>query len=80
MKSFPTSRYKRKKVQYYTDIIWQNKKAVYKVVELPSNDIVAVYEFQEDAEEMAENLNENKPFGDEELPRFFKDSINGDIH
>ena len=51
MKSFPTSRYKKYKVKYYYDVEWRNKEAVYVVIELPTNDIVKVFTFKEDAEE-----------------------------
>lgn len=72
MKSSQTSRYKKKKVSYYSDVTWKNKEAIYEVVELPTNDIVRTFKFQEDAEEMVNNLNKIKPFGNETLPSFLK--------
>ena len=68
MKSFPTSRYKKYKVKYYVDIEWRNKEAVYVVIELPTNDVVQVFKFKEDAEEMVSDLMTIRPFGRDPLP------------
>ena len=75
MKSFPTSRYKKYKVKYYYDVECRNKEAVYVVIELPTNDVVQVFKFKEDAEEMAKGLSKVRPFGKEPLPKFLKDMI-----
>ena len=75
MKSFPTSRYKKYKVKYYVDIEWRNKEAVYVVIELPTNDIVKVFTFKEDAEEMVQSLMKVRPFGKDTLPKFLKDKV-----
>ena len=61
MKSFPTSRYKKYKVKYYYDVEWRNKEAVYVVIELPTNDVVQVFKFKEDAEEMVSDLMTIRP-------------------
>ncbi len=75
MKNFQTSRYKKKKISYYSDVTWKNKEAMYEVIELPTNDTIATFKFKEDAEEMATNLNKVKPFGNEPLPNFLKGMI-----
>ena len=75
MKNFQTSRYKKKKISYYSDVTWKNKEAMYEVIELPTNDTIATFKFKEDAEEMAKNLNKVKPFGNEPLPNFLKGMI-----
>ena len=51
MRNFPTSRYNKYKVKYFVDILWRDNKAEYAVIELPTNDIVKVFTFKEDAEE-----------------------------
>ena len=73
MKSFPTSRYKKYKVKYYVDTIYRNTKVEYAVIEIPTNDVVKVFTFKEDAEEMAEGLSKVRPFGREPLPKFLKE-------
>ena len=76
MKSFPTSSKRSKyKINYYVDTIYRNRKVEYAVIEIPTNDVVKVFTFKEDAEEMAEGLSEVRPFGREPLPKFLKDSI-----
>tara|TARA_S200000501_G_scaffold343548_1_gene354596 strand:+ start:1004 stop:1234 length:231 start_codon:yes stop_codon:yes gene_type:complete len=72
MTNSQTSRYRKKKVSYYSDITWKNKEAIYEVIELPTNDVVRTFKFQEDAEEMAKDLNKIKPFGSDPLPNFLK--------
>ena len=73
IKSFPTSRYKKYKIKYYYDVEWRNEEAVYVVVELPTNDVVQVFKFKEDAEEMVSNLMTIRPFGRDPLPKFLKE-------
>ena len=76
MKSFPTSSKRLKyKINYYVDTIYRNRKVEYAVIEIPTNDVVKVFTFKEDAEEMAEGLSKVRPFGREPLPKFLKDSI-----
>jgi len=76
MKSFPTSSKRSKyKINYYVDTIYRNRKVEYAVIEIPTNDVVKVFTFKEDAEEMAEGLSKVRPFGREPLPKFLKDSI-----
>tara|TARA_E500000178_G_scaffold109239_1_gene108950 strand:+ start:2443 stop:2703 length:261 start_codon:yes stop_codon:yes gene_type:complete len=73
MKSFPTSSKKtRYKVNYYVDTIFKDEKVEYAVIEIPTNDVVEVFTFKEDAEEMAQSLTKIRPFGREPLPRFLK--------
>ena len=72
MKSFPTSKYKKYKVKYFVDVEWRDKAACYVVIELPTNDVVQIFKFKEDAEEMAKDLNKIKPFGSDPLPNFLK--------
>ena len=76
MKSFQTSSKRSKyKINYYVDTIYRNTKVEYAVIEIPTNDVVKVFTFKEDAEEMAEGLSKVRPFGREPLPKFLKDSI-----
>ena len=76
MKSFPTSSKRSKyKINYYVDTIYRNRKVEYAVIEIPTNDVVKVFTFKEDAEEMAEGLSKVRPCGREPLPKFLKDSI-----
>ena len=76
MKSFPTSSKRSKyKINYYVDTIYRNRKVEYAVIEIPTNDVVKVFTFKEDAEEMAEGLSKVRPFGREPLPKLLKDSI-----
>ena len=76
MKSFPTSSKRSKyKINYYVDTIYRNRKVEYAVIEIPTNDVVKVFTFKEDAEEMAEGLSKVRPFGREPLPKFLKESI-----
>ena len=63
MRNSLTSRFKKTyKVKYYYDINVDTKK--WEVIELPSNSVIQVYDFKEDAEKTSNLLNENKPFGD----------------
>ena len=76
MKSFPTSSKRSKyKINYYVDTIYRNTKVEYAVIEIPTNDVVKVFTFKEDAEEMVQSLSKVRPFGREPLPKFLKDSI-----
>ena len=51
MKSFPTSsRRSKHKINYYVDTIYRDKKVEYAVIEIPTNDVVRVFTFKEDAE------------------------------
>ena len=71
MRNSLTSRFKKTyKVKYYYDINVDTKK--WEVIELPSNSVIKVYEFKEDAEKTSNLLNENKPFGDKGYPNFLK--------
>ena len=68
MKSFPTSsRRSKHKINYYVDTIYRDKKVEYAVIEIPTNDVVRVFTFKEDAEEMAQSLTKIRPFGREPL-------------
>ena len=60
---------------YYVDTIYRDKKVEYAVIEIPTNDVVRVFTFKEDAEEMAKGLSKVRPFGREPLPKFLKDMI-----
>ena len=74
MKSFPTSSKRSKyKINYYVDTIYRNTKVEYAVIEIPTNDVVKVFTFKEDAEEMAEGLSKVRPFGRDPLPKFLKE-------
>ena len=75
MRNFPTSRYNKYKVKYFVDILWRDNKAEYAVIELPTNDIVKVFTFKEDAEEMVQSLMKVRPFGKDTLPKFLKDKV-----
>ena len=76
MKSFPTSsRRSKHKINYYVDTIYRDKKVEYAVIELPTNDIVKVFTFKEDAEEMVQSLMKVRPFGKDTLPKFLKDKV-----
>ena len=76
MKSSPTSsRRSKHKINYYVDTIYRDKKVEYAVIEIPTNDVVRVFTFKEDAEEMAKGLSKVRPFGKEPLPKFLKDMI-----
>ena len=69
MRNSLTSRFKKTyKVKYYYDINVDTKK--WEVIELPSNSVIQVYDFKEDAEKTSNLLNENKPFGDKGYPKF----------
>ena len=71
MRNSLTSRFKKTyKVKYYYDINVDTKKL--EVIELPSNSVIQVYDFKEDAEKTSNLLNENKPFGDKGYPNFLK--------
>ena len=65
MRNFRTS---RSKVKYYHDINVKTKK--WEVIELPTRKIIKVYNFEDDAEQKADVLNTNKPFGDFGFPSF----------
>ena len=74
MKSFPTSsRRSKHKINYYVDTIYRDKKVEYAVIEIPTNDVVKVFTFKEDAEEMVSNLMTIRPFGRDPLPKFLKE-------
>tara|TARA_B100001059_G_C17800009_1_gene565568 strand:+ start:1009 stop:1239 length:231 start_codon:yes stop_codon:yes gene_type:complete len=75
MKSFPTSKYKKYKVKYFVDVEWRDKAACYVVIELPTNDVVQIFKFKEDAEEMVLTLMTIRPFGKEPLPKFLKENV-----
>ena len=68
MRNFRTLKSSRYKVKYYHDINVTSKK--WEVIELPSRRIVQSYHFEEDAEQQADVLNTNKPFGDHGFPNF----------
>ena len=71
MRNSLTSRFRKTyKVKYYYDINVDTKK--WEVIELPSNSVIQVYDFKEDAEKTSNLLNENKPFGDKGYPNFLK--------
>ena len=62
-KNFRTSRFRKTyKVQYYHDVNIDTKK--WEVIELPTNNVIKTFDFEEDAEEVSNSLNKNKPFGD----------------
>jgi len=42
------------------------------VVEFPSNDIVRTFKTKEEAEQLSEQINHVKPFGEDKLPPFMK--------
>ena len=65
MRNFRTS---KSRVKYYHDINVETKK--WEVIELPTNNVITTYDFEEDAEETATRLNEHKPFGDGGFPNF----------
>ena len=65
MRNFRTS---KSRVKYYHDINVETKK--WEVIELPTNNVITTYDFEEDAEETATRLNEHKPFGDRGFPNF----------
>ena len=65
MRNFRTS---KSRVKYYHDINLETKK--WEVIELPTNNVIITYDFEEDAKETATKLNENKPFGDRGFPNF----------
>ena len=74
MKSFPTSsRRSKHKINYYVDTIYRDKKVEYAVIEIPTNDVVRVFTFKEDAEEMVSDLMTIRPFGRDPLPKFLKE-------
>ena len=75
MRNSRTSKYRKNKIKYYVDVTWRNKEAVYVVVELPTKDVVKTFKFKEDAEEMAEQLMNVKPFGHHPLPKFLKEQL-----
>ena len=76
MKSFPTSSKRSKyKINYYVDTIYRNTKVEYAVIEIPTNDVVKVFTFKEDAEEMVQSLMKVRPFGKDTLPKFLKDKV-----
>tara|TARA_R100000234_G_scaffold109200_1_gene80989 strand:- start:210 stop:419 length:210 start_codon:yes stop_codon:yes gene_type:complete len=65
MRNFRTS---KSRVKYYHDINVETKK--WEVIELPTNNVIITYDFEEDAKETAIELNKNKPFGDRGFPNF----------
>ena len=74
MKSFPTSsRRSKHKINNYVDTIYRDKKVEYAVIEIPTNDVVRVFTFKEDAEEMVSSLMTIRPFGRDPLPKFLKE-------
>ena len=76
MKSFPTSSKRSKyKINYYVDTIYRNRKVEYAVIEIPTNDVVKVFTFKEDAEEMVQSLMKVRPFGKDTLPKLLKDKV-----
>ena len=68
MRNSPISRFSKPKVKYYHDINPNTKK--WEVIELPSNNVIITYNFEEEAEETANNLNKIKPFGDKGFPNY----------
>ena len=65
MRNFRTS---KSRVKYYHDINVETKK--WEVIELPTNNVIITYDFEEDAKETTTELNKNKPFGDRGFPNF----------
>lgn len=69
MKNSLTSRYKKRQdIKYYSDVNIETKR--WEVIELPSNHVIKTYTFEEDASSLVRTLNKNKPFGDNQIPRF----------
>ena len=68
MRNFQILKSNRLKVKYHHDINVESKK--WEVIELPTNNVITTYDFEEDAEETAIRLNEQKPFGDGGFPNF----------
>ena len=68
MRNFQILKSNRLKVKYHHDINVESKK--WEVIELPTNNVITTYDFEEDAEETAIRLNEHKPFGDGGFPNF----------
>ena len=70
MRSSLTSRFHRKtyKVKYYHDINPDTQQ--WEVIELPSNNVIKTYNFEEDASDLSAHLNETKPFGNHGFPNF----------
>ena len=70
MRNSQTSRFPRRsyKVKYYHDINPDTQK--WEVIELPSNNVITTYDFEEDASEVSHKLNTSKPFGDYGFPNF----------
>ena len=69
MRSSTTSRYRRPiKVKYYCDINPETEE--WEVVELPSNLLIKTFSYSEEAYELTQHLNSNKPFGDYGFPNF----------
>ena len=59
-------------LRQYTKIwdAWTSESKKWEVIELPTNNVITTYDFEEDAEETAIRLNEQKPFGDGGFPNF----------
>tara|TARA_B100000963_G_C22593413_1_gene656639 strand:- start:1432 stop:1611 length:180 start_codon:yes stop_codon:yes gene_type:complete len=55
-------------VKYYHDINPDTQK--WEVIELPSNNVIKTYNFEEDAADLSTQLNETKPFGNHGFPNF----------
>ena len=68
MRNFQILKSNRLKVKYHHDINVESKK--WEVIELPTNNVITTYDFEEDAEETAIRLNKQKPFGDGGFPNF----------
>ena len=66
--SMRNSQTSKSKIKYYHDINVETKK--WEVIELPTNNVIITYDFEEDAKETAIELNNIKPFGDRGFPNF----------
>ena len=67
MRNSRTSKY-NKKVSYFV----QSNGMWWDVVEFPSNDIVRTFKTKDEAEQLSEQINHVKPFGEDKLPPFMK--------
>jgi len=69
MRNSLTSRFRKTyKVKYYHDINIETKK--WEVIELPSRSVIKTFDFEDDAQNISFELNQNKPFGDYGFPKF----------
>ena len=69
MKNSLTSRYRRRlNIKYYHDINLETKR--WEVIELPSNNVIKTFMFEDDAMYMVKRMNKHKPFGDYPIPKF----------